>query len=138
MPKSISTKITAEKIDRRRTLAALGGAGVAAFLTTKTNPTEIVDAATCAPLTPQVTEGPYWVEEKLFRSDIRTDPATGLARPGVLLTFAVTIQNEASGACVPLTGAYVDVWHCDAIGIYSDEPSYNPGGGTGTVNTKGQ
>ena len=26
----------------------------------------------------------------------------------------------------------MDIWHCDAKGIYSDEPSYNPGGGTGS------
>jgi protocatechuate 3,4-dioxygenase beta subunit len=78
-----------------------------------------------------VTEGPYWVEEKLFRSDIRTDPTTNV-------TLAITVVNSTGGNCVPLTNAWVDIWHCDAIGIYSDEPTYNPGGGTGNVNTKGQ
>ena len=48
------------------------------------------------------------------------------------------MQNLTSSGCAPLTGAYVDIWHCDAKGIYSDEPSYNPGGGTGTVVTTGQ
>ena len=37
-----------------------------------------------------------------------------------------------------MAGAYIDIWHCDAKGIYSDEPTYNPGGGTGSVNTSGQ
>jgi len=124
-------------LNRRRTLAALGGAGIAAFINSRS---EIVEADTiaCVPSTPQVTEGPYWVDEKLFRSDIRTDPATGVARPGVPLALTITIQTGTSSSCVPLVGALVDIWHCDAIGIYSDEPAYNPGGGTGTVVTSGQ
>ena len=84
-----------------------------------------------------MTEGPYWVDEKLFRSDIRTDPATGVARPGVPLNLTIKVQNTAGG-CAVLAGALVDIWHCDAIGIYSDEGAYNPGGGTGTVVTTGQ
>jgi uncharacterized protein (TIGR03437 family) len=88
--------------------------------------------------TPTVTEGPYWVDEKLFRSDIRTDPATGIARTGTPLTLTIALQNLNSASCAPLAGAYVDIWHCDAKGIYSDESSYNPGGGTGTVVTTGQ
>src|SRR5437899_4171142 len=122
-------------IPRRRALALLGGAS--AFLVANRE-AETVDAATCVPSTPTVTEGPYWVDEKLFRSDIRTDPATGTARPGVPLNLTITVQNNSNGTCGPLTGALVDIWHCDAIGIYSDEPAYNPGGGTGTVTTTGQ
>jgi uncharacterized protein (TIGR03437 family) len=48
------------------------------------------------------------------------------------------VIDSISGSCVPLSGAWVDLWHCDAIGIYSDESTYNPGGGTGNVTTKGQ
>ncbi|HEY3840163.1 MAG TPA: IPT/TIG domain-containing protein, partial [Bryobacteraceae bacterium] len=80
--------------------------------------------------------GPYWVEEQLFRTDVRTDPSTGVARAGIPLALAITLVNSNAN-CAPLTGAYVDIWHCDAKGIYSDEPTYNPGGGTGNVNTKG-
>ena len=78
------------------------------------------------------------MDEKLFRSDIRTDPSTGAARAGTPLALTIKVQNLSSAGCAPLTGAYVDIWHCDAKGIYSDEPSYNPGGGTGTVVTSGQ
>ena len=46
--------------------------------------------------------------------------------------------DSATGSCVPLTGAWVDIWHCNAVGIYSDESSYNPGGGAGVVTTTGQ
>jgi uncharacterized protein (TIGR03437 family) len=61
-----------------------------------------------------------------------------VARAGVPLTLSITIQNLTDGSCSALSGAYVDIWHCDAKGIYSDEPTYNPGGGTGSVNTTGQ
>jgi len=126
-------------ITRRRTLAALFSAGGAAFFIPAWNETvEAADTLTCVSTTPTVTEGPYWVDEKLFRSDIRTDPATGVARAGVPLMLTINIQNLSSSDCSPLAGAYVDIWHCDAKGIYSDEPSYNPGGGTGTVVTSGQ
>src|SRR5947199_7561786 len=123
-------------ISRRTTLRALVGAGGAALFVPAWNETvEAADTLTCVSTTPTVTEGPYWVDEKLFRSDIRTDPATGTARPGVPLNLTINVQNNSGGACGPLVGALVDIWHCDAIGIYSDESAYNPGGGTGTVTT---
>ncbi len=75
--------------------------------------------ASCV-VTPQLTEGPYFVDEGLNRSDIRTDPSTGVARPGVPLEIAVAVSQIASGSCGPLAGALVDVWHCDALGLYSD------------------
>ena len=48
------------------------------------------------------------------------------------------MQNLSRSDCASLVGAYVDIGHCDAIGIYSDEATYDTGGGTGSVNTKGQ
>jgi uncharacterized protein (TIGR03437 family) len=121
--------------NRRQTLKLLWGAGAAALLSEEISAAATV--ANCAITTPNVTEGPYWVEEQLFRSDIRTDPATGIARKGLPLTLTLTVVNSTTN-CTALAGAYVDVWHCDAIGIYSDEASYNPGGGTGNVVTSGQ
>lgn len=119
---------------RRQTLKLLWGAGAAALLPERA---DAVTVANCAITTPNVTEGPYWVEEQLFRSDIRTDPTTGVARNGIPLTLTLTVVNSTT-TCSALVGAYVDIWHCDAIGIYSDESSYNPGGGTGNVVTSGQ
>src|SRR5215475_9555051 len=126
-------------ITRRMTLAALAGAGGSALFIPAWNETvEAADTITCVAATPTVTEGPYWVDEKLFRSDIRTDPSTGVARAGIPLTLSIAVQALATGGCSPVSGAYVDIWHCDAKGIYSDESTYNPGGGTGNVNTTGQ
>src|SRR3954470_14006418 len=107
---------------RRTTLRALLGAGGTAFFVPAWNETvEAADALACVATTPTVTEGPYWVDEKLFRSDIRTDPSTGVARAGIPLTLTINVQNLAGGGCSTLAGAYVDIWHGDAKGIYSDE-----------------
>lgn len=71
-------------------------------------------------LTPQQTEGPYFVDERLERSDIRSDPADGSVRQGVPLALVLRIFELAGGRCTPVPGAIVDVWHCDAAGRYSD------------------
>ncbi|HTE44888.1 MAG TPA: hypothetical protein VK636_06560, partial [Gemmatimonadaceae bacterium] len=72
-------------------------------------------------LTAALTEGPYFVEEKLARSDIRADPMTGVISSGVPLTLRFNVSRVDNSACTPLTGAYIDVWHCDTAGLYSDE-----------------
>jgi protocatechuate 3,4-dioxygenase beta subunit len=69
---------------------------------------------------PELTEGPYFVDEKLNRSDIRSDPSDGSVREGVPLALAFVVSQMASNACTPLKDAQVDVWHCDALGTYSD------------------
>jgi protocatechuate 3,4-dioxygenase beta subunit len=67
---------------------------------------------------PAQTEGPFFVDERLNRSDIRTDSAGGAIKPGapLALTFLV---SRIGNACEPLPGAIVDIWHCDAAGVYS-------------------
>jgi protocatechuate 3,4-dioxygenase beta subunit len=69
---------------------------------------------------PELTEGPYFVDEQLNRSDIRSDPSTGAVKEGALLTISLNASRVSAGACVPLSGAMFDIWHCDALGVYSD------------------
>jgi protocatechuate 3,4-dioxygenase beta subunit len=69
---------------------------------------------------PALTEGPYYVDEKLERSDIRPDTSTGKAVDGAVLTLDWLVSKVDGTACVPLEGVLVDVWHCDALGEYSD------------------
>jgi len=71
-------------------------------------------------VSPQQTEGPYFVDEKLNRSDIRFDPSDGLVKDGVPLALTLQVSQVSSTGCIPLKGALVDIWHCDALGIYSD------------------
>jgi protocatechuate 3,4-dioxygenase beta subunit len=70
--------------------------------------------------TPAETEGPYWVDELLNRSDIRVDPATGQTQVGLPMTLAINVSSLSNNVITPLPGAYVDIWHCNALGIYSD------------------
>ena len=76
---------------------------------------------------PQQTEGPYFVDEKLNRSDIRSDPSDGSVKQGVPLQLVFQVSQIDGRSCTPLTGATVDIWHCDALGVYSDvtDPSFN-------------
>jgi protocatechuate 3,4-dioxygenase beta subunit len=82
----------------------------------------VLAASNSPVLTPGVTEGPYWVEELLQRSDVRVDPTTGIVQPGLPLLLSITVsQLHSNGSISPLSGAVVDIWQCNALGIYSDE-----------------
>lgn len=69
---------------------------------------------------PEQTAGPYFVDEKLNRSDVRSNPADGAIRPGVPLRLVFQVAQMSGNTCTPLRDARVDIWHCDATGIYSD------------------
>jgi protocatechuate 3,4-dioxygenase beta subunit len=69
---------------------------------------------------PEMTEGPYFVDEDLNRSDVRTDPAIGAMVAGAPLVLTFRVSQVGAGGCTPLAGAKVDIWHCDAAGVYSD------------------
>jgi protocatechuate 3,4-dioxygenase beta subunit len=68
---------------------------------------------------PRQTEGPYFVDERLVRSDIRSEPATGALREGALLALELRVSRLGADSCAPLAGAHVDLWQCDALGEYS-------------------
>ena len=68
---------------------------------------------------PEMTEGPYFVDHQLNRADIRSEPVSGVLSAGVPLTIAFNIASVGNGACAPLADATIDVWQCDADGVYS-------------------
>jgi protocatechuate 3,4-dioxygenase beta subunit len=107
---------------RRATLRLLGGvalafAGRASAQGNAANAQP--PARTACVLTPAQTEGPYFVDQQLDRSDVRSDPVSGAIKPGVPLTLALTVLRFDGGRCTPLPRAIVDIWHCDAAGVYS-------------------
>lgn len=71
---------------------------------------------------PELTEGPYFVDELLNRSDVRSDPSDGSVAEGVALVMTIKVFDSN---CAPLAGAHVDIWHCNADGIYSDVSANN-------------
>jgi protocatechuate 3,4-dioxygenase beta subunit len=74
---------------------------------------------------PDMTEGPYFVDEMLFRSDIRVDPSNNKISQGIPLELTIGVFSVDGTTCSPLKNAYVDIWHCDAAGLYSDEQANN-------------
>jgi protocatechuate 3,4-dioxygenase beta subunit len=109
----------------RRELVALFGASAVAAMAHRVAGQAPIKPATALPscvVSPQQTEGPYFVDEKLLRADIRVDPSNGAAKPGapLALTLLVTRVDGNDGTCIPLRDAQVDLWQCDALGVYSD------------------
>ncbi|MFJ4291006.1 intradiol ring-cleavage dioxygenase [Cupriavidus sp. NPDC089707] len=94
---------------RRRFLQEMGGlfalAGVG---------TAAAQAPAACLLTPEATEGPFYLDDALMRADIRD------GRPGQPLRLRLRVL-EAQRGCAPVHGALVSVWHCDADGSYSGE-----------------
>jgi protocatechuate 3,4-dioxygenase beta subunit len=77
-----------------------------------------VNAALDCVVRPELTIGPYFVDDQLNRSDIRYDPLEDNISKGTPLVLNIHVL-DAGNRCAPLEDAQVDVWHCDAMGIYS-------------------
>ena len=108
-------------------LGAAGAGGVAVLLggvrAGSTGLEDAVDeaaASTCV-MTPAKTVGPYFVDEKLNRSDVREDQV------GIPLTLTMYVF-DADDDCKPVQGATVDIWHCNNNGLYSDEAANSTSG----------
>jgi protocatechuate 3,4-dioxygenase beta subunit len=110
-------------LTRRRVLAWLGGLGLAALIpgcaddgdsaapaTTATATATTPTTVDCI-LSPEQTEGPYYIDLDRVRSDITE------GRPGTPLELTVNVVDGDS--CEPIGDVAVDVWHCDASGVYS-------------------
>jgi protocatechuate 3,4-dioxygenase beta subunit len=104
------------------TAAASASSGAAGALATATAVAVASSLPSCV-VVPELTEGPYYVDEKLDRSDIRIDTSDGSVSEGAVLTLAWVVSQVDGNACIPLEGVLVDVWHCDALGNYSDVQS---------------
>jgi protocatechuate 3,4-dioxygenase beta subunit len=127
-------------LSRREAVAILGAGGViiltacrgssariAADTTSSSGMTVAAAGSSMCVVRPEMTEGPYFVDEMLNRSDIRADPSDGSVKPGVPLEVTFNMSRLAASACTPLAGALVDLWHCDHLGVYSDvrDPGFN-------------
>ena len=141
MNKRLVKKTTAvQLLSRREVLTLLGTGAAAVFLgcrrarrsrepTVSLASLATADAAvipSCV-VRPEQTEGPYFIDEKLNRSDIRSDPSDGSVKPGVPLRLAFHVSRVSGTSCSPLSGAIVDIWQCDALGVYSDVRDMNAG-----------
>ncbi|KAK3942635.1 Intradiol ring-cleavage dioxygenase [Diplogelasinospora grovesii] len=62
-------------------------------------------------LSPEVTEGPYYVAGEYIRQNVIESQA------GVNLTLDIQVLDTET--CEPVTGAYLEIWHCNSTGVYS-------------------
>lgn len=107
------------RFTRRQALATAGAAGLGAgaYLVLRDGgddtkpPTSATSGSDQCVLTPEQTEGPFYIEDSLVRSDVTEGKA------GAPLELRLTVQDAAS--CDPIRAATVEIWHCDALGEYS-------------------
>ena len=108
---------TGRLLARRRTLALLGASG-AALLAARNGAAAAVPSLPACVVRPRQTEGPFFVDGDLERSDLRIDPRTGAAKPGVPLRLAFRVSRVGASGCAPLPGAQVHLMHFVAAGDY--------------------
>lgn len=117
------------EVSRRTVLGLIGGSTAATLVgclrgqSVSSEPRDAAASSTSVPgcvIRPEQTEGPYFVDERLNRTDIRSDPSNGSMKAGVPLQLAFQVTQVSGSTCSPIADAIVDVWHCDAEGIYSD------------------
>jgi protocatechuate 3,4-dioxygenase beta subunit len=112
------------KLSRRESLLAAGGLIAAALIpeaaeAAGSGPAAVSTGAVSCVLTPEMTEGPYYVPSEKVRRDITE------GKPGAPLELRLTVVNAST--CKPIKGAVVDIWHTDALGVYSGAVANNPG-----------
>ena len=107
----------------RRTVLALFGGGAAAIAAARMGfgadeveaaaggPAGVASGAVSCLLTPELTEGPFYVPREKLRRNITE------GRPGMPLTLRAKVVDAST--CKPIKNAAVDIWHCDALGVYS-------------------
>ena len=110
-------------LTRREILALLGGAGAALAIAPplRRGPLLLHDGTripACV-VRPAQMEGPYFVDTKLNRSDIRSDPGSGQVPGGLPFDLTLNVSKMSGASCAPLAGVLVDIWQCDADGVYS-------------------
>src|SRR5947209_19501200 len=91
--------------------AALGAGSWKVATSDGAGPAGVASGAVSCVLTPEQTEGPYYVANEHVRRNITE------GRPGTPLALRTTVVNASN--CKPIKGAAVDVWHADASGTYS-------------------
>jgi protocatechuate 3,4-dioxygenase beta subunit len=99
-------------------------AGAAAFAYATRSSIARADASTpsCV-LNDEQTVGPYYLDLERIRKDITE------GKPGLPLKLRVSIVDGMR--CMPIQNAALDIWHCDAFGVYSgfaaNRPDVPPG-----------
>ena len=109
-------------LSRRRFLTNTLATATALHLT---HPTFALNHTPTCTLIPEQEVGPFYVADELLRSNIAEN------KPGLPLQLRIAILDVRT--CAPIPNAAIDLWHCDALGLYSGytEVSLGRPGGPG-------
>jgi len=124
-------KLPNRSITRRDALGTLGALGVVTLVggSRAMRPAHAAGIEGACTLTPEMTIGPYFVDERLQRSDIREDGAgTPFIADALPLYLTINARSSIATGCPPLARVQIDVWHCHAGGLYSDEQANGTNG----------
>ncbi|EXJ95288.1 hypothetical protein A1O1_00408 [Capronia coronata CBS 617.96] len=83
------------------------------------------DNSSCT-LQTDVTQGPYYVTGELVRENITEDQI------GIPLTLDIQVIDTST--CEPVPALYMDLWHCNATGVYSGVVASGNGNTNDTAN----
>ena len=97
----------------------MAGAAALACATRSSTALAHANIASCT-LTAEQEVGPYYLDLERVRQDVRE------GKPGIPLKLRVSIVD--AHRCVPVPNAALDIWHCDALGVYSGFTSNGSGG----------
>jgi protocatechuate 3,4-dioxygenase beta subunit len=92
-------------------LTAVGAAGLKVETSEGAGPAAVASGAVTCVLAPEQTEGPYYIPNEALRRNITE------GRPGAAMLLNAFVVNAST--CKPIKGATVDIWHADAVGVYS-------------------
>jgi hypothetical protein len=115
-----------DRLSRRDSLLKLGGlltgAGVVGAWKlaeeASAGPAAVASGFVSCVLAPEQTEGPYYLDDHKVRRNITE------GRPGAPLTLRLGVVDVSS--CKPVKGAALDIWHCDAGGVFRGRASRTP------------
>lgn len=116
-------------LDRRRLLTSAARLAASFVLGRSLRAFAFSSENACA-LTPELETGPFYIPSELVRQDIRE------SQPGVPLRLRIRVVDVTT--CKPVKGVAVDIWHCDAGGVYSGYTSSKPDGFGGPSPTEGR
>ncbi len=135
----LSPENIAKEISRRKALGILAVAGAGAMLgcgggtkATATTTSTATGSSTSCTVTPEGEEGPYFVDDSATgfnRSDIRSNLDGSNTQSGIPLTLSIYVYDSEK-SCAAMADVQIDIWHCNASGIYSAEDVESTSGET--------
>jgi protocatechuate 3,4-dioxygenase beta subunit len=105
------------------------GCGGGAKISSATSTTTTNSACT---VSPEGEEGPYFVDDSakgFARSYIRSNLDGSNTQNGIPLKLSISVF-DSKNSCAAMANVQVDIWHCNASGVYSAEEVESSSGET--------